>query len=77
MKFVDLNIDNLGLIVYLSALAHNSSNDNYFPLPNGTTAGSPYLIDLAITDNHQIRIRTQNDRTNMSAYVILEYTKTS
>lgn len=80
-KFVSLDINNLDTIIFLYGLAKDTLTGNYFPLPNATTAGSPYLIDFAIANGNgytnAIRIRTQNDRTNFTAYIIVEYTKTT
>jgi len=80
-KFVPLDITNLDRIIFLYGLARDTLTGNYFPLPNGTTVGSPYLIDFAIASGGEytnaIRIRTQTDRTNFNAYIILEYTKTT
>lgn len=80
-KFVPLDITNLDRIIFLYGLARDTLTGNYFPLPNGTTVGSPYLIDFAIASGGEytnaIRIRTQTDRTNFNAYIIVEYTKTT
>jgi len=75
-KFVDPNIIDLERIITMRGLAYNVEDGNAFPLPNVTTSGSQYTIDIAII-NKQIRIRTAIDRTSMTAYVILEYTKTT
>lgn len=75
-KLVDPNIVDLERIVTMKGLAYNVADGNTFPLPNVTTGGSQYTIDIAII-NKQIRIRTATDRTSMTAYITLEYTKTS
>lgn len=80
-KHVNLNINNLEKIIFLYGLAYNTQNGNYFPMPNGSISLTPYLMDLAIADGtgytNALRIRTQNDRSMFTAYIIVEYTKTT
>ena len=75
-KYVDLNINDLDFIVSFQVLGYDTTNKNYFPIPNALTTGSPNLIDASIIGN-QIRIRTQSNRSTFIAYPILEYTKTT
>ena len=80
-KHVNLNINNLEKIIFLYGLTYNTQNGNYFPIPNGSISLTPYLIDMAIANGsgytNALRIRTQNDRTMFTAYIIIEYTKTT
>ena len=75
-KNVNLNISNLGNIINVSALGYDSINNNYWNIPTISTSGAQYTIDITITPT-QVRIRTATDRSHFTAYVILEYTKTS
>ena len=81
VKYANLGIENLERIIFWQGLVFESSTGNYFPLPNATTAGSPYLIDIVVASGdgytQALRIRTQNDRTGFTAYIIVEYTKTT
>lgn len=72
---VALNISNLENIVKLEGTATNSGHTVFFPLPfyrNDSTLG----IEMYGT-NTNIVIVTGTDRTELTAIVIVEYTKTT
>ena len=74
-KYVDHNISNLDMVTELYAIGKR--NDNFiFPIPyiNRQTIGNGIQLDL--TASNQIEISVGTDRSNIYAYVVIEYTKT-
>ena len=73
-KTVDHAIQNLNLIIDFEAFAYGL---------DGTKIPIPYIADTSannirlLADNYAVEIITGADRTNMSAYVTLYYTKTT
>ena len=74
---MNLNISNLEFVTHLEGIGYESSTQNYWMIPNVASSGLQFVVDLAIINNTQIRIRTGSDRSTYSAYVTVEYTKTT
>ena len=75
-KNVDFNISNIDNIIFVFAMGHDTINNNYWNIPTISTSGTQYTIDIAITPT-QVRIRTATDRSSWTAFVTMEYTKTT
>lgn len=74
-KNVAHGISNIGVVVRLGGYAVTSGT--YFPLPlQYRGADSNYNVDLVCTAEN-VRMTSNTDRTSYTAYVILEYTKTT
>ena len=77
-KEIDMNInDYRQLAEPVRGFTYKNNVSDSFPLPYISTAGDIYNIDLAVTTNNKIRLRTKTDRSDVNAYIILEYIKTS
>lgn len=78
---INIDIANLGWVVELYGSARNN-NDYYnaFPLNVSRPDSATNTIGVWLGRDGNtpvIKVRTGGDRTNMEAYIILEYTKTS
>ena len=77
-KEIATGVDDLEhLVCPIKGWTYKDNSIDSFPLPFVSTAGVTYFIDLCLTNDNKIRIRTGNDRSDMKAYVILKYTKTT
>ncbi|MBQ9607851.1 MAG: hypothetical protein IJV15_00230 [Lachnospiraceae bacterium] len=77
-KEISTGVDDLEhLTCPISGWTYKDNSIDSFPLPFVSTAGSQYFIDLCLTDDNKVRIRTGTDRSDMKAYVVLKYTKTT
>lgn len=74
-KNVNSGITNMAFLVRMTALAYNGSG-TYLSIPYTHNNRLELQIQFAYTNN-QIQISTGENRSSYSAYVILEYTKTS
>lgn len=74
-KSVNHNISNLQYIVTLRGFTKETSG-NKFPIPHSATGAIANQISIW-ANSSQVTIQTGIDRTGYSAYVILEYTKTT
>ena len=75
-KAVASGITNLDKIISMRGFAKNMTEGTTIVIPNISTAGAQYYVDIFFTTNSDVRIRTASNRTPYYAYVILEYTKT-
>lgn len=48
-----------------------------FPLPYSSPNGIDYTVSLNIDNNNKVAVTTAQDRSTMTGYVVLEYTKTT
>ena len=74
----NLNLTNVDSVIKIYGMARGSSG-NVFPLPYvDKFGGSNHNIELTyLSSGTQARIVTSNDRSGLSADIIVEYTKTS
>lgn len=76
-KNVQYNIPNFGRLIKLEGSAYRSTDAASFPLPSPSNSGANVIaisIDTAIAS---VTIITNTDRSNMTGYVTMYYTKTS
>jgi hypothetical protein len=77
-KEINPNIQNFERLTEpIKGFTYNTSNSESFPLPFSSVTDIIYNIDLLITGEGTIRVRTKVDRSTISAYIIIEYTKTT
>lgn len=75
LKQVSHNISNLDMIVDIQGIAHRSADNEFFQIGNAANP-SGLAASIAITVNDStVNITTGNNRTNMTAYITLYYTK--
>lgn len=74
IKTVPLNINNLDNVIKLFAIATTGTVIRC--LPASSPIGEAYNIDIDINGTN-IEIRTGIDRSSYTAYIIVEYTKTT
>ena len=70
---INADLTNLDKIVRLYGIGWGSTN-NTFPLPYISPSAQIELVYLSSGDN--IRITASDDRSSMTGYIIVEYTKT-
>ena len=76
LKQVRHNISSLDTIVNIQGIAHRSANNESFQIGNAANPLSGLAASIAITVNDStINITTGSNRTNMTAYITLYYTK--
>ena len=75
-KSVLHNITNIKRVIEIHGSALSSNTGNSVPLPYIYPNGTQYLISIVVTLT-QINIVSGMDRSNLSGYVILKYTKTT
>lgn len=76
-KRVDHNIANLRDIVSISGIAKDPNGNIYMPIPLSYAGGSvQYNTDVYVNAT-QIGISATEDRSRYTAYIVLEYTKTT
>lgn len=71
-KHVAHNISNIGSVVTLRGIV---TDYRFFPVPFAATSGA-YTISI-FADTTNIEVMAGNDRSNMTGFVIIEYTKTT
>lgn len=77
VKQVSHNISGLDAIVNIQGIAHRSVDNEFFQIGNAANpSGIAASISITVNDS-TINITTGNNRTNMTAYITLYYTKTS
>ena len=75
-KLVNHNINNLGVVVLMTGYCY-TSDSTYYPLPlQYKGSDSSYNVELSV-NNTSVGMISSKDRSHLSAYVILEYTKTT
>lgn len=74
-KSVAHNISNLDSVCFVDAIANNGSGA-YIPVPFVSQSGIQYQLSLNLTTT-DIMINTGDNFTNYSAFVTLQYTKTT
>lgn len=74
-KRVNHNISNIDRVIRLTGITQVDSSWNSLPL---VYSGSEYIYNTTLSCNKtEIVCRTAQDRSGFSAYVIIEYTKTT
>ena len=76
LKYVAHNINNIKIFTKAYGIAYRDSDKINMPLPYVNNSAITNGINI-YTDNTKIYIRTGVDLTNVTAHVILEYTKTT
>lgn len=85
------NLPNMSIKTIDTGLIFNSSNcilknlygvASYengisFPLPYSSPNGIDYTVSLNVDNNNKVVVTTAQDRSAMTGYVVLEYTKTT
>lgn len=75
-KSLGHGISNLGTVVDLYGMAFNSSNNNRLPLPYVDTNTISSNIHIIVNDT-DIKVTTGIDRSALTAYITIKYTKTT
>ena len=73
-KQVAHGISNIDIIVHAFGFAKSTVNSTPIPFVNNTTVGSQVAL---IIDSTNVTLRTDDDRDNYTAFVTLQYTKTT
>lgn len=77
-KIINHNIENIEEFVSVKGIAHVTTTDSFYSMP---FAGTPVTFSGAIVAVRatltELTVSTTNDRSTDTAYVILEYTKTT
>ena len=76
-KSVAHNINNLGFVINVSGTVYHTTVITYYPIPLQYKGNdSNYNVEIYV-NNTNIVMNSNTDRSFYSAYVILEYTKTT
>lgn len=73
-KTVNHNISNISEIFYIKGVYHNSSNDEFGPIPY--SSNSDWIVELSVNKT-AIYIKTNTDWLTTNGIITLEYTKTT
>ena len=76
LKYVAHNINNIEIFTKAYGITHRDSDKINMPLPYVNNSAIANGISI-YTDNTKIYIKTGADLSNVTAHVILEYTKTT
>lgn len=77
-KSVNHNISNLNYVVKIEGISKRSTDGVFFSIGNVPNPSAGISAAISVTaDNSKIVIQTGIDRTDMSAFVTLYYTKNS
>jgi len=75
---ISTNVSNLETMVSMNGMMRNVESDRHFTLPNVSTSGDVFMVDLAyIGESNEVRVRTGNNRSDYTAFIVIEYTKTT
>lgn len=70
------NINSLGIVVYASGTAYNSTSQVSLPIPYVSGGSSTYNIDINANSTN-VTVTTYTDRSAFVGYIKLQYTKTT
>lgn len=76
IKQVAYNISNLDKVINLFGIAYELNTPRHYPLPYVSTAALANNIGINIEGSY-ININTGTDRSGLTGYVIIEYTKST